>query len=460
MTAPRLVLGVCLLLFLTAATGLVTSASAHSEEQRTPQSPTLLWQTFPLKQHAVHQFAATAQVTTAARKATTERNAKAERSATTKRAAKAERSATTKRAGAAPSESTTFARDVGVVGVVGTMLAAFALLAVRRSRASSAGSKGAEIVGFRPVPVVRPAVEPPEVGAPPPTVRPAPETSTPRWEVAPHRPSDQQPDVERCEIVLWTGYVKKQFYAAPSGTARTLEPLQASSYFRLRDTYAPGARAQRALEDLLRLLEGEGWQVVSKGPRWYHYRLERLPWDGGRSPRNPSTRRRPRSLGRSSRESTAKSTASAEVLGLGPSSPSARAEVPPGSTMSLRSRSCGAQAAVEVGGFPGNAGESKRVSARDQPLVARRQSEQSYLVQLEGRMEPRPVAAKEKLSRSRAFHRLDEVIEPPHPRGVGVEVRVSDELVDDGLVGPPVVGEAPEMGDDERDVGVLRRDQV
>ena len=280
MTAPRLVLGVCLLLLLTAATGLVSSASAHSEEQRPPQSPTLLWQTFPLRQRAVHQFAVTSHVATAARKATTERNAKAERSATTKRAAKAERSATTKRAGAAPNESTTFARDVGVVGVVGIMLAAFALVAVRRLRASSAGSKGAEIVGVRPAPVVRPAAEAPEPGAPPPTVRPAPETSTPRWEVAPDRPPEQQLDVERCEIVLWTGHVKKQFYAAPSGTARTLEPLQASSYFRLRDTDVPGARAQRALEDLLRRLEDEGWQVVLKGPWWYRYRLERLPWHG------------------------------------------------------------------------------------------------------------------------------------------------------------------------------------
>jgi hypothetical protein len=279
MTASRLVRTVCLLSVLTAATGLVASVSARNEEQLPRQSPSLLWQTFPLRERGVHQFAATSHAATAAHRASTERNARAERPATTKRAV------------SAPKPGTTVPPVIAVVAVVGIMLAALALVAVRLPRTSRPGSSGAEVVGFRPAPVSPPAAAAPEPEPEPeppwPTVRPAPEQSTPRREVAPDRPPAQQPDVERCEIVLWTGYVKRQLYAAPSGPTTTLESLQDSSYFRLRDADIPGARAERALEELLGRLESAGWQVVSKGARWYQYRLERWPWHGESQPVQP-----------------------------------------------------------------------------------------------------------------------------------------------------------------------------
>jgi hypothetical protein len=271
MTAFRLVRTICLLSLLTAATGLVASA-ARNNEQLPRQSPTLLWQTFPLGERAVHQFAATSRVAAVAHRMTTERNAKAERSATTKRAV------------SAPKPATTFPPVLAVVAVVGIMLASLALVAVRFPRRSRPGSSGAEVVGFRPAPVGPPAAAAPRPEPPRPTVRPTPETSTPRREAAPDHPPAQQPDVERCEIVLWTGYVKKQFYAAPVGLTGRSAPVQDSSYFRLRHADEPGAPAERALEELLGRLEDAGWHVVSQGSRWYQYRLERWSGDGESQP--------------------------------------------------------------------------------------------------------------------------------------------------------------------------------
>jgi hypothetical protein len=102
-------------------------------------------------------------------------------------------------------------------------------------------------------------------------------SSKQEWEAAPERPGEQRTGIERCEILLWTGYVKKQFYAAPLGAARTLEVLATSSYFRLRDADVPTATAEHALEGLIARLENAGWQVVSTEAHWYHYRLERSP---------------------------------------------------------------------------------------------------------------------------------------------------------------------------------------
>jgi hypothetical protein len=108
----------------------------------------------------------------------------------------------------------------------------------------------------------------------------APQPATRRRAFEPERsePHSEAPraSVEACEIALWTGYMKKQFYAAPVGRAETLEAFAMSSYFRLRDDGVPTAAAHRALKGLIARLEHAGWEVVSEGPNWYQYRLERL----------------------------------------------------------------------------------------------------------------------------------------------------------------------------------------
>lgn len=109
------------------------------------------------------------------------------------------------------------------------------------------------------------------------TTRPAPEPRTREPRPAPpRRPQLQETGVERCQIKLWRGFVKCQLYAVPIGSD---EPLAFSPYFRLRDGTELTAQAVDALHALVEALEQEGWTVVSDGPSWYQYRLERPEYD-------------------------------------------------------------------------------------------------------------------------------------------------------------------------------------
>ncbi len=82
-----------------------------------------------------------------------------------------------------------------------------------------------------------------------------------------------------CQIRLWRGYFKCQFYAELEGSPGALAE---SSLFRLRNPNQPGDQIQRALENLLAELERSGWSIVESGPVWYRHRLQRslvdAPW--------------------------------------------------------------------------------------------------------------------------------------------------------------------------------------
>ena len=57
--------------------------------------------------------------------------------------------------------------------------------------------------------------------------------------------------------------------------------------------------------------------------------------------------------------------------------------------------------------------------------------------------------------RTGALDRLDDVVEAPDSSRVGVNVRVTDQLVHDLLLSAPVIAETPEMRNDEVDLRVL-----
>ena len=82
------------------------------------------------------------------------------------------------------------------------------------------------------------------------------------------------------------------------------------------------------------------------------------------------------------------------------------------------------------------------------------------LRQLDARMQPGTVGAEQDLVRTGAAQRLLEQIEATHAGGIGVDVVVAHEMVDQGELRGPIVCEAAEMRDDEGDVGILLRQQL
>jgi len=75
-------------------------------------------------------------------------------------------------------------------------------------------------------------------------------------------------------------------------------------------------------------------------------------------------------------------------------------------------------------------------------------------------MEPGAVGAKQNLGWPGPLQRLLKKVEAPDAGGVGVEIRIAGERVDEGLLRLPVVGEAAEMRDDEVDIGIFPAKQV
>lgn len=81
-----------------------------------------------------------------------------------------------------------------------------------------------------------------------------------------------------CEIRVFRGYVKSQFYAEvmPSD-GQTRYAAGQSQWFRWRNADAPtpepGIVAAR--DQLLNLLAADGWVRVGRGAEWYSDRLER-----------------------------------------------------------------------------------------------------------------------------------------------------------------------------------------
>jgi len=70
-------------------------------------------------------------------------------------------------------------------------------------------------------------------------------------------------------------------------------------------------------------------------------------------------------------------------------------------------------------------------------------------------MQPRPVGPEEDFSRPRPSNCLIEQIESPHARGVGINVRMTLQVIDQRQLRPPVVGETAQVRDDEWHVGIL-----
>ena len=65
-----------------------------------------------------------------------------------------------------------------------------------------------------------------------------------------------------------------------------------------------------------------------------------------------------------------------------------------------------------------------------------------HLRQLDAGMQPRPVGAEQDLVRAGALHRLLQQVEAADAGRVGVDVRMAHEMIDQGELRAPVVGEA------------------
>ena len=81
------------------------------------------------------------------------------------------------------------------------------------------------------------------------------------------------PNVLRCEIKLWRGYLKCQLYAEAAAGESV---LGTSPYFRLKDPNTPTEEAEGHLAELIEALEKRGWQLTASGATWYRHRLEKL----------------------------------------------------------------------------------------------------------------------------------------------------------------------------------------
>lgn len=139
-------------------------------------------------------------------------------------------------------------------------------------------------------PAARVAPAPPATAAPP--ILPERAAEHPPRPVAPEKP-ERRPEpptsndsparreqalATTCEIRVFRGYVKSQFYAEvmPSG-GQTPFALGQSRWFRWRetDTQTPRPDIVAARDQLLKALSIDGWVRIGQGAEWYSDRLER-----------------------------------------------------------------------------------------------------------------------------------------------------------------------------------------
>ena len=71
-------------------------------------------------------------------------------------------------------------------------------------------------------------------------------------------------------------------------------------------------------------------------------------------------------------------------------------------------------------------------------------------------MQPGAIGAKQDFVQTGPLHRLFEQVKAAHPSGVGVDIGVTHEMVDQAQLGSPVIRKAAKMWDDEVDVRILR----
>ncbi len=138
-------------------------------------------------------------------------------------------------------------------------------------------------------PAARVAPAPPATAAPPVLPQRAAEPPRAAAPETPERgcepPSSNESPARReqalattCEIRVFRGYVKSQFYAAvmPSG-GQTPFAVGQSGWFRWRqtDTQTPRPDIVGARDQLLKVLGADGWVRIGQGAEWYSDRLER-----------------------------------------------------------------------------------------------------------------------------------------------------------------------------------------
>jgi len=104
--------------------------------------------------------------------------------------------------------------------------------------------------------------------------------------------------------------------------------------------------------------------------------------------------------------------------------------------------------------------EPQGIAAQDQGLFPRAKPEQSDFGDLDTRVQPRPIGAKQKFARSGAANGLYDIVEATNPRSVGINVGVPYQLINDLLHRPEVIGKAAQMRDDEIDVAILRGEHL
>ena len=87
-----------------------------------------------------------------------------------------------------------------------------------------------------------------------------------------------------CRIRLWQGYIKKQFYAEPSGGGSWLAE---SPFFRLDrgQTVAECEAARDALVALVAALQSQGWEVAGRGAAPWDIEMRRPTGAWARPPR-------------------------------------------------------------------------------------------------------------------------------------------------------------------------------
>jgi hypothetical protein len=210
--------------------------------------------------------------------------------------------------------SATRSRTLDIVLVAGYAVAVPVLIRVvrsrRRQRATAAlAGHGARVLALPERTPIRPVVDEPEVIDVEPELAPEPETEpepepevvqpavtlapvppAPRAERAEPRrprpfgesPADVEPeltadDIDECEIVVWRGFRKSHFYAAPVVDDGVVAiGLYTSPLFRARGGELQETdEAVAAYDELVAKLERDDWELVDTGEAWYAGRFRR-----------------------------------------------------------------------------------------------------------------------------------------------------------------------------------------
>ena len=104
--------------------------------------------------------------------------------------------------------------------------------------------------------------------------------------------------------------------------------------------------------------------------------------------------------------------------------------------------------------------QTQHVAAENQSLFFPRQAEQSNFLNFNSGMKPWSIGAEQKLSRSRAFYGLNNVVVLPHSGSIRKNIGIPGQLVHHLLVCSEIIGIAAKMSDDENYVRILRGKHV